>query len=62
MSANPIEIQRHLKGVDYPADRSELVERARSENAPPEVVEALEGLPEDEEFEGPDDVMEAVEA
>jgi Protein of unknown function (DUF2795) len=61
MSANPIEIQRHLKGVDYPADRSELVDTARSENAPPEVVEALESLPENEEFEGPDDVMEAVE-
>ena len=61
MSANPIEIQRHLKGVDYPADRSELLDTARSENAPPEVVEALESLPEDEEFEGPDDVMEAVE-
>jgi hypothetical protein len=61
LSANPIEIQRHLKGVDYPADRSELLDTARSENAPPEVVEALESLPEDEEFEGPDDVMEAVE-
>jgi hypothetical protein len=61
LSANPIEIQRHLKGVDYPADRSELLDTARSENAPPEVVEALESLPEDEEYEGPDDVMEAVE-
>jgi hypothetical protein len=59
--ANPIDIQRHLKGVDYPADRSELVETARSEDAPPEVVEALASLPEDEEFEGPDQVMEAIE-
>jgi hypothetical protein len=59
--ANPIEIQRHLKGVDYPADRSELVETARDEEAPPQVVEALESLPEDAEFEGPDQVMEAIE-
>jgi hypothetical protein len=59
--ANPIDIQRHLIGVDYPADREELLETARSEEAPPEVVEALESLPEDEEFDGPDQVMEAIE-
>jgi Protein of unknown function (DUF2795) len=58
--ANPIDIQRHLKGVDYPADRDELVEVARSEDAPPEVLEALEALP-DDEFEGPDEVMEELE-
>lgn len=61
MLANPIDIQRHLKGVDYPADREELLETARSEDAPPDVVEALESLPEDEEFDGPDQVMEAIE-
>ena len=61
MLASPIDIQRHLKGVDYPADREELLETARSADAPPEVLEALESLPEDEEFEGPDDVMSAIE-
>jgi len=59
--ANPIDIQRHLKGVDYPADREELVESAQSEEAPPEVLEDLESLPEDEEFGGPDQVMQAIE-
>jgi hypothetical protein len=59
--ANPIDIQRHLKGADYPADREELLETARSEDAPPDVVEALESLPEDEEFDGPDEIMEAIE-
>jgi hypothetical protein len=59
--ANPTDIQRHLKGVDYPADREELLEVARSEEAPPEVVEALESLPDDEEFDGPDQVMEAID-
>lgn len=61
MLANPTDIQRHLKGVDYPADREELLEVARSEEAPPEVVEALESLPDDEEFDGPDQVMEAID-
>jgi hypothetical protein len=59
--ANPIEIQRHLKGVDYPAERDELLEVARGENAPQDVIEALESLPEDEEFDGPDEVMRAIE-
>jgi hypothetical protein len=59
--ANPIDIQRHLQGVDYPADREELLETARSEDATPDVVEALESLPEDEEFDGPDQVMAAFE-
>ena len=59
--ANPIEIQRHLKGVDYPAERDELLEVARGENAPQDVIEALESLPEDEEFDGPDQVMRAIE-
>jgi hypothetical protein len=58
MAANPIDIQRHLKGVDYPADRDELVDAARSQDAPPEVIEALERLPEDREVDGPDEVME----
>jgi hypothetical protein len=34
---------------------------ARAEDAPPEVLEALESLPDDEEFDGPDQVMEALE-
>jgi hypothetical protein len=59
--ANPTEIQRHLKGVDYPADSDELLDVARAEDAPPEVLEALESLPDDEEFDGPDQVMEALE-
>jgi hypothetical protein len=59
--ANPVEIQRHLKGVSYPATREDLLEATRSEDAPPEVLESFESLPEGEEFDGPDDVMEALE-
>jgi hypothetical protein len=61
MSVNPIEVQRHLKDVSYPATREELLEAARSEDAPPDVEEALEALPEDSQFDGPDEVMEAIE-
>jgi hypothetical protein len=61
MTVNPVEVQRHLKGVMYPATRDELLEAAREEDAPPEVEEALEALPQEEQFDGPEEVMEAIE-
>lgn len=42
--ANPIQVQKYLSGVDYPCDKSDLVEHARSEDAPREVIEALDGI------------------
>lgn len=56
MVLNPIDVQRYLKGADYPASRGDLVELARSNNAPDEIVEGLESLP-DDQFSGPDQVM-----
>ncbi len=31
--ANPIELQKHLKGVDYPATKEELIETAIEQGA-----------------------------
>jgi hypothetical protein len=59
MKVNPIDVQKHLKGVDYPASRDELVETAERNGASPELVEALRDLP-GSEYDGPDDVMEAL--
>ncbi|MEJ6489020.1 DUF2795 domain-containing protein [Leucobacter sp. USCH14] len=56
---NPIEVQRYLGGVDYPADRSTLVEAARDSGAPDDVVSALEGLS-DTTYDAPTDVSEAL--
>lgn len=56
---NPIELQKALGGVDYPADRASLVENARRKGAKEEVVEELSSLRKDR-FDGPDDVSEAV--
>jgi hypothetical protein len=52
-------VQRHLRGASYPATKEELVNLPEENDAPEVVVEAFESLQEDE-FDGPDDVMEAL--
>jgi hypothetical protein len=59
MDINPIEVQTHLKGVDYPASKDEIIATAESNEAPQEILEALQRMDGDQ-FEGPDDVMEAL--
>ena len=49
------EVQSALKGASYPATGDELAERAESNGAEPELVDALRGI--DREVEGPNGVM-----
>ena len=56
--ANPIQIQKYLKGVDYPASRDDLVRNARENGADESICASLEQLP-DEDFQTPADVSEA---
>lgn len=55
---NPIQMQKYLKGVDYPARKQDLLKRAKQEGADENVVATIERLP-DEEFETPADVSKA---
>jgi hypothetical protein len=57
---SPITVQKYLKGVDYPADRDDLLVVAEANEAPEEVIEALEELDETT-FDGPDEVVEALD-
>lgn len=59
MDVNPIELQKHLKGVSYPATKDDLVSTAKGNDAPGEIVNALEGM-DGTEYSGPDDVMRAL--
>jgi hypothetical protein len=54
-----IEVQKHLAGVSYPAEKDDLIEAARDNEAPDHIMEILEGL-EDREFDGPAEVTKAV--
>ncbi len=55
---NPTEIQKFLKGVHYPASKEDLVSAAEENDAPEEVIDALQDLNEDE-FDGPAAVQQA---
>ncbi len=55
METSPIEVQKALKGMDYPAKKKDLIEKARENDAPKEVMQVLENLPE-KEFENAVDV------
>lgn len=56
---NPIQIQKFLGGVDYPASREELLRAAREAGASDDVIDALDRLP-DRDYEKPTDVSGAV--
>jgi len=59
MDINPIEVQRHLGGVDYPATKDEIVATASDNGAPSDIIDALESMVE-EEFDGPNAVQAAL--
>ena len=58
-TVNPIQIQKFLKGVDYPASKASLLQNAERNGADEGVRATLEQLP-DEEYETPADVSEAL--
>ena len=59
MTVNPIQLQKHLSGVDYPASKSDLVRHARQRGADEHALRTLESLPRDR-FNSPKDVSEAL--
>ncbi|AIS02158.1 DUF2795 domain-containing protein [Streptomyces glaucescens] len=58
-SISPIDLQKALKGADYPASRDDLVSLAKDNGADDVLVEKLANAP-TEEFGGPDDVQKVV--
>lgn len=58
MDVNPADVQKALKGAEYPAEIDELIRQAEANDAPEEVIEALQDLV--GTFDGPQDVQEAL--
>jgi P-type Cu+ transporter len=59
MDVNPIELQKHLKGADYPASKQDLIALAERNGAPDDVVQALQAA-DSEQFDGPSAVQAAL--
>jgi hypothetical protein len=56
---NPIQVEKYLKGVDYPANKNDLVKHAQQQGADQQVLETLKQLP-DRTFDGPSGVSKAI--
>ena len=57
--ANPIEIEKCLKGMNYPAKKNDLIKHAQQQGANPDVIETLKEL-RDANFNSPVDVNKAI--
>jgi hypothetical protein len=59
MAASPVQLQKHLSGIDYPVGKQQLVEHVRSQGADEQALQTLERLP-DREYDGPNAVSAEV--
>ena len=55
---SPANVSFHLKGIDFPAGKQDLASQAKKNGAPPEVLDAIDRMPEDD-FQSMADVMKA---
>lgn len=56
---NPVQVEKFLRGVNYPATRSDLVSYAKQHEADNNVLQTIQNLPYDH-FDSPADVSEAI--
>jgi len=56
---SPIQVQKFLKGVSYPASKNDLVKQAKQNKADKEIISMLEGMKEDK-FKNPAEVSKAI--
>lgn len=59
MAVSTAELEKYLKGMDYPARKDDLMQKARDNHAPHDVIDLIERLP-DQDFHSPVDVNKAV--
>ncbi|WP_175409994.1 DUF2795 domain-containing protein [Streptomyces sp. TRM64462] len=52
MAVNPIEMQKNLGGVSYPASKKEIIQQAEQHGASKRIMDALKSMP-DKEYDSP---------
>ncbi|HEX2969717.1 MAG TPA: DUF2795 domain-containing protein [Bacteroidales bacterium] len=55
----PIQVQKYLKGMDYPAAKKDLIDKAKENKAPEEVITMLEQI-KSNKFNDPAEVSKAL--
>jgi len=56
---SPSNIAHHLKGIHFPASRQDLANKARDNNAPQDVIDVLEQMP-DRQYTNMAEMMKGV--
>lgn len=56
---NPIQVQKYLKGIDYPCSKNDLLKSAEHEGADKHIIDTLRAIP-DQDYNSPNDVSEAI--
>ncbi len=56
---NPVQVQKFLGGIDYPASKQDLLKTAKNQGADENVMNTLKKLP-DRKYDGPTDVTKAI--
>jgi hypothetical protein len=57
--ANPVEVEKCLKGMNYPANKNDLIKHAQKQGANQDILETLREL-RNENFNSPVEVNKAV--
>ena len=53
--ASPTAVEKYLKGINFPASKEDLLEHARDNNAPDDVLNVINQFT-DKEYNGPIDI------
>jgi hypothetical protein len=56
---SPIDVTKHLKGIDFPASKQDLLKHAKGQSADRGILELIDKMP-DGKFENMADVMKGV--
>jgi hypothetical protein len=58
-NVNPIQVQKYLGGLDYPASKDDVVDHARNRGADDNIISTLQQMKE-EQFQTPAEVSQAI--
>ena len=59
ISVSPATVEQYIVGIDYPCEKDDLIEQARANDAPEEVIHALQQC-EERQYDSPTDVAQEI--